>query len=106
MKQWGLLGLVVFMFLLVWGTVIYQLFNKQDSYNGLTHAVVNEVIAQKPQMTKLEPIATKKENLNVIIRKQTEINKGVEPPISEGIDFGDGISIDDLLQNLGIVMNN
>ncbi|WNF38100.1 hypothetical protein RJD24_06645 [Bacillaceae bacterium IKA-2] len=115
MKQRLLLVFVFCLFLLTWSSVTYQIFfNQQPSIIYATDAakvLVNEDL-KKELVIELasEHIVLGErygEDLNEKVSKiQTEKNKNSKPSLDQGMDFGEGISIDDLLKNLGIAMND
>lgn len=41
-----------------------------------------------------------------VSKTQTEKNKQTKPSLDDGIDFGEGISVDDVLRSFGIVIND
>lgn len=112
MKQRLLLIFVFCLFLLTWSSVVYQVFFKQQS-----SLIMNATDSAKVRVNKdfkkgivTEEVALKKANgekrKEVISKTQTEKNKEINLQLSKGLDFGVGISIDDLLKNLGIVIIN
>ncbi len=115
MKQSLILSSVICLFLLVWGTVIYQIFVQEESimfardlpYIQIEHAEREFVLDDRVES---DTGKRDSETENIIVeetgRKYTELNKRTAPPLHEGLDFGDGISIDDLLRGYGIAVNN
>lgn len=107
MKQWLILSLVVLLFILVWGTVVYQVIFKEEQKtryaNNLSqvHLIENQRVITEEVEPVIEEVPLKE-----FTRNYTELNKSIEAPIKQGIDFGEGISIDDLLNNFGIIVNN
>jgi hypothetical protein len=108
MKRWLIGSLAIFLFTLVWGTILYELINKktEDATNDKIEIVVNEFLSDNQEKIKEVVIMGNEEKHIEITKQHTQLNKLMAPPINEGIDFGEGISIDDLLRNFGIVVNN
>lgn len=107
MKQWLIFSLVVLLFLLVWGTVVYQIFIKEESQTRYANNLSEVAIVEHPKSLKeVSDLVIEDKPLNEFTRNYTELNKLSEAPVNQGLDFGEGISIDDLLRNFGIVVNN
>ncbi|MFN7250013.1 MAG: hypothetical protein ACK4M9_04395 [Anaerobacillus sp.] len=107
MKQWLILSVVIFLFLLVWGSLVYLIVFKQESPQRYAHNLAE--VSINVNMKKV-----RKENEHVVeevllqgyTREQTELNKLKNPPLKLGIDYGQGISVDDLLRSIEIDVNN
>lgn len=114
MKQWMMLIVVLSLFFVVWGGVLYQIFMKQEP--NLNASLASEILLEeKIKDLPSEDFISNRGNINENFpknhpinntRKHTEENKQMNPPIIEGIDFGEGVSIDDLLENYGVIMSN
>ncbi|MCT8138968.1 hypothetical protein H1D32_15355 [Anaerobacillus sp. CMMVII] len=112
MKQWLILSSVVLLFLLVWGTIFYELI---VSSNSKSYTRDEEIAAEILSVTSPEnlvelveeeiPEVLEESNVIEFTREQTELNKLMKPRLKEGIDYGEGISIDDLLQSFGVLAN-
>jgi hypothetical protein len=107
MKQWLILSVVIFLFLLVWGSLFYLVVIKEESPQRYAHNLAEVSINENMKKVR-------KENEHVVVevllqgytREQTELNKLKIPPLKLGIDYGQGISVDDLLQSFEIDVNN
>ncbi|RXJ04031.1 hypothetical protein DS745_01175 [Anaerobacillus alkaliphilus] len=104
MKQWLVLSIAISAFLVVWGSVFYLFFLKQEPTIKYARDLSEVYVVSYPKESKEEELIMDKA-LIVFTKHQTEVNKLAVPPLTEGIDYGDGISIDDVLVNVGIALN-
>ena len=110
MKQWVLLSVTALLCLSVWGTVFYQILYKPKA--PVLYAAIVTYIVRSDYQPKKKPeikvIAQTNQEVpkEKFTRIQTDLNKQLKPPLSSGIDFGDGISVDDLLSSFGIEINH
>lgn len=109
MKQRLLLIFVFSLFLLTWSSVVYQVFFKQQP--PINYAIdaakllVNEDFKRELVIEQVVPVEANGEDPKEKFPKtQTQINKQSRPPLKEGLDFGEGISVDDVLKSFGIAM--
>ncbi len=112
MKQWLILSSVICLFLLVWGTVIYQIFFKKEEALKFVRDLPSIHIEHQQKELNSKDKALERESKIIeetqteTEKKYTKLNKRTNPPLHQGIDYGEGISIDDLLKSYGIAMNN
>lgn len=115
------LGLVVSTFLLVWGVVLYEVLLKPAP---LPNYVSREVITEDDELmeTEIELEVSSQEELTELdiaeleignelvleanIKNFTQLNLQKEAPLHLGIDYGEGISIDDILENIELIIGN
>jgi hypothetical protein len=107
MKQWLILSVVIFLFLLVWGSLFYLVVIKEESPQRYAHNLAEVSINENMKKTRKENVDIVEELLlQGYTREQTELNKLKTPPLKLGIDYGQGVSIDDLLRSFEINVNN
>lgn len=111
MIQKILLGVVISAFFFVWGTVIYQIFIKEDPKFAKDMTIITLVSSREIEIDERSfhdrgknPTTNEAVTKNVI-RTKTEENRLRGAPLSNGLDYGDGVSVDDLLNELGGLLN-
>lgn len=97
---------IVSLFLLTWGLVIYEIFIKVEPTSKFATDVSLIIINNNKKNIDNDEFFNKDKNKDIGFRSKTEENKLMTPSLKDGIDFGAGISIDDLLESYGIVMNS
>lgn len=108
MKQWAILSIFSFLFLFVLGAVLYIFFIKEEQpvLYSRNLPLVSIIEYEEKEIVIKEEMTVEKLKETNFTKQQTEINREKKPPLNLGINYGFGISIDDLLQNFGIVVNN
>lgn len=110
MKQWLLLMFVFCLFILAWSSVAYQILSQPPPImyaDGTAKVPVNAnfkkgIVKEQVVLGDSNEDDLEKE----VFKTQTQKNKQISPPLEQGIDFGEGISVDDVLKSFGLAMSD